>query len=195
MCIRDSFTINVTTPGVASPVTFPPPQSSFPPMPGFLKDIDPNLVKVNRKLRFTTTPAAGRAAGTNVPPSHQIDGKKFQDHVIDQTMLLGAIEEWTLYNDNVNGVAGPAHPFHIHINPFQVTEILLPPSTTPIKLPAPWIWWDNIAIPPGGYVKFLSRFVDYTGAYVLHCHILGHEDRGMMQQVQVVSNMSYLGHR
>ena len=54
-----------------------------------------------------------------------------------------------------------------------------------MKLPAPWIWWDDIAIPPGGYVKFLSRFVDFTGQYVLHCHILAHEDRGMMQLVEV----------
>jgi FtsP/CotA-like multicopper oxidase with cupredoxin domain len=190
------FKINVTTPGVASPITFPPKQSDFPKMPEFLWDIDPTKdptkVKVKRELHFKTTPTSGRAA---TPPSHTIDNKKFQDHVVDQTMLLGATEEWTIFNDNVDGVAGPAHPFHIHINPFQVTEILLPPSTTPIKLPAPWIWWDNIAIPPGGYIKFLSRFVDYTGMYVLHCHILGHEDRGMMQMVQVISNTTSMGHR
>ena len=34
----------------------------------------------------------------------------------------------------------------------------------------------------------MTRFVDFTGMYVLHCHILGHEDRGMMQLVQVISN-------
>jgi len=184
------FTINVTTPGVASPIAFPPPQSAFPAMPGFLADIDPGKVVVRRDLHFATTPGAG---GT--PAAHTINGKKFEDHIIDQSMLLGATEEWTLYNDNVNGVPGPAHPFHIHVNPFQVTEILNPAvSATPFKLPAPWVWWDNIAIPPGGYVKFLSRFVDFTGMYVLHCHILGHEDRGMMQLVQVISNTTSLGH-
>ena len=52
-----------------------------------------------------------------------------------------------------------------------------------------------LAIPPGGYIKFLSRFVDFMGAYVLHCHILGHEDRGMMQLVQVISNTTSLGHK
>ena len=109
------------------------------------------------------------------------------------------------------------HPFHIHINPFQVTEILNPSvSKIPRKLDAPWVWWDNIAIPPAaippdadpdrkdptdpknmvpGYIKFRSRFVDYTGAYVLHCHILGHEDRGMMQLVQVITNTTHMGHR
>jgi FtsP/CotA-like multicopper oxidase with cupredoxin domain len=37
-----------------------------------------------------------------------------------------------------------------------------------------------------GYFKMRSRFVDYTGQYVIHCHILAHEDRGMMTIVQVV---------
>jgi FtsP/CotA-like multicopper oxidase with cupredoxin domain len=50
------------------------------------------------------------------------------------------------------------------------------------------VWWDNFAIPTGGYVKILTRFVDFTGIYVLHCHILGHEDRGMMQMVQVCAD-------
>ena len=189
------FTVNVTTPGVASPLRFPPLQSDFPTMPPFLADIKAADVRVQRALRFATTPKSGRNA-SNAPPAHTIDGKLFQDHVVNQTMQLGATEEWTLYNENVNGVAGPAHPFHIHVNPFQVTEILNPKvSPTAIPLPQPWIWWDNIAIPPGGYIKFLSRFVDYTGMYVLHCHILGHEDRGMMQLVQVVSNTTHMGHR
>jgi FtsP/CotA-like multicopper oxidase with cupredoxin domain len=61
-------------------------------------------------------------------------------------------------------------------------------------LPEPWVWRDDIAIPVGGYIKMRSRFVDFTGAYVLHCHILGHEDRGMMEMVQVVSNVSTLSH-
>ena len=141
-------------------------------------------------LHFKTSPNPGRAAGTNIPPTQTINGKKFEDHIVNQAMLLGSTEEWTLFNDG-----GPAHPFHIHINPFQVTEILNPAvSKTPFKLPAPWVWWDDIAIPTGGYIKFLSRFVDYTGAYVLHCHILGHEDRGMMQMVEVITNTTTLGH-
>ena len=39
-----------------------------------------------------------------------------------------------------------------------------------------------------GYFKMRSRFVDFTGTYVLHCHILIHEDRGMMQLVEVVTD-------
>ena len=61
------------------------------------------------------------------------------------------------------------------------------------------IWWDVFPIPAGvqgtksdntkvtipGYFKMRSRFVDYTGQYVIHCHILAHEDRGMMTVVEV----------
>ena len=36
-----------------------------------------------------------------------------------------------------------------------------------------------------GYFKMRSRFVDFAGLYVMHCHILAHEDRGMMTVVQV----------
>ena len=42
----------------------------------------------------------------------------------------------------------------------------------------------TVTIP--GYFKMRSRFVDFTGQYVLHCHILAHEDRGMMELVAVV---------
>ena len=42
------------------------------------------------------------------------------------------------------------------------------------------------AIVVPGYFKMRSRFVDFTGQYVIHCHILAHEDRGMMTVVEVV---------
>src|SRR5438270_1710440 len=61
------------------------------------------------------------------------------------------------------------------------------------------VWWDVFPIPSGniffantttsypipGYFKMRSRFVDYFGQYVMHCHILAHEDRGMMTVVSV----------
>jgi FtsP/CotA-like multicopper oxidase with cupredoxin domain len=208
------FTVKVIDDkSIDNPMPFPTP-AQFPAMPAFLADINPADVVVRRELHFRSTgagnpnPPAPSQRGKNAPfppPSHTINGKKFEDHIIDQSMLLGATEEWTLYNDT----GGAAHPFHIHINPFQVIEILNPSvSATPVKLPRPWVWWDDFAIPPAavppgspagtapvsGHVKFLSKFVDFTGMYVLHCHILGHEDRGMMQLVQVISNTTDMDH-
>lgn len=180
------LTVEVENSNIGAPVTFPPPQAAFPQMPKFLSDLNPDDVVVRRDLHFRTAPKQGRNGA--IPPDQTINKKKFEDHIIDQTMQLGATEEWTLYNDG-----GPAHPFHIHINPFQLTEIKLPGKDA-VKTPSPWVWWDVVAIPPGGYIKFLSKFADFTGAYVLHCHILGHEDRGMMEMVQVISNTTTLGH-
>src|SRR6185295_5055399 len=129
-----------------------------------------------------------------------IDRKQFEDQIIDQVMVLDTAEEWTIINDTT----GIAHPFHIHVNPFQVVEVFDPNTmTTPLKLSPPFVWWDTFAIPKGklvngkivpGYFKMRSRFVDFTGLYVQHCHILPHEDRGMMQLVQVVSNRTLNKH-
>ena len=91
-------------------------------------------------------------------------------------------------------------------NPFQITEYYDPndSSTSKAPLPQPWIWADTKPIPAArtnsdgtitpGYFKMRTRFADFIGKYVLHCHILGHEDRGMMQLVQVVDNTTVVKH-
>jgi FtsP/CotA-like multicopper oxidase with cupredoxin domain len=185
------FTVKVEQDPRVRPIPNPmpfPTQAQFPAMPKFLADVSFGDVKVRRELHFASSPnPKGRA------PIHTIDGKQFDEGHIDQTMQLGATEEWTIYNDNTNGAP---HPFHIHINPFQVVEIRDPKQNggVAVPLPPPWVWWDTFAIPPGGYMKILTRFVDFTGMYVLHCHILGHEDRGMMQLVQVVTDTTNMKH-
>jgi cupin fold WbuC family metalloprotein len=45
-----------------------------------------------------------------------------------------------------------------------------------------------------GYVKIRSKFLDFPGKFVLHCHILGHEDRGMMQLVEVIASKTVVKH-
>lgn len=104
----------------------------------------------------------------------------FQSHrAVCQTVSLNSVEEWTVYNMNQ-----VQHPFHIHINPFEVVKIN-GLAVTPY-------WADTIGLPRGGSpetptsVTFRTRFSDFSGAYVMHCHILAHEDMGMMQIVEVV---------
>jgi FtsP/CotA-like multicopper oxidase with cupredoxin domain len=82
---------------------------------------------------------------------------------------------------------GADHPFHMHVNPFWVTRIEVPDEQDRLHnvLDEP-CWMDTVSIPRGGRVVFRSRFADYTGAWVNHCHILMHEDHGMMQAVEVV---------
>jgi FtsP/CotA-like multicopper oxidase with cupredoxin domain len=110
-------------------------------------------------------------------------------------MPLGDVQDWLLTN-----TTSMAHPFHIHINPFQIVEIVDKVNGKTYTPDGDLIWQDVIAIPPkGGSVRIRSRFADFTGTYVLHCHILAHEDRGMMQLVRVVKKENYkagcaLGH-
>ncbi len=82
---------------------------------------------------------------------------------------------------------GADHPFHMHVNPFWVSRIEVPDEQGRLHnvLEEPR-WMDTVSIPRGGRVVFRSRFADYTGMWVNHCHILMHEDHGMMQAVQVV---------
>ena len=83
---------------------------------------------------------------------------------------------------------GADHPFHIHVNPCWVTRIDVPDEQGRLHniLDAPR-WMDTVAIPRGGRVVFRSRFEDYAGTWVNHCHILMHEDHGMMQAVSAVA--------
>jgi FtsP/CotA-like multicopper oxidase with cupredoxin domain len=151
--------------------------------PAFLKDIAPNEIRKTRRITFEWDRGPGRTTGTNVPPHLMIDGHQFDPEHIDQTMDLDTAEEWKIEN-----TTSIAHPFHIHVNPFQIVEIFDPSKNPPLQpQPAPWIWWDTFAIPPNGYFKMWSRFSDFTGKFVFHCHIVGHEDRGMMQAVQVTA--------
>jgi len=74
------------------------------------------------------------------------------------------------------------------------------------QLSAPYQWRDTFAIPAArqdgatgnrkvdGHFRMRSRFADYTGQFVMHCHILGHEDRGMMEVVAVVSKKPLAPH-
>ena len=78
-----------------------------------------------------------------------------------------------------NAVPPLPHVFHIHVNPFQVQRTG-PAGTTQL------VWKDTQIIPAGDTVNVFTRYLDFTGKFVMHCHILDHEDLGMMEVVDVV---------
>lgn len=112
-----------------------------------------------------------------------IDGKPYSGKV-EKEMILDTAEEWIVEN-----ASGGTHPFHIHVNPFFVTHINGVELATDSPLRR---WQDTLALPPknadgtNGSVNFSTRFENFRGAFVIHCHILFHEDRGMMQKVAVI---------
>jgi FtsP/CotA-like multicopper oxidase with cupredoxin domain len=89
------------------------------------------------------------------------------------------------------------HPFHIHVNPMWVLRIDVPDENGELHniLPEP-TWMDTVAIPRnGGRVVFRSRFDDFVGTWVNHCHILLHEDNGMMQAVECTDDARQVNYR
>ena len=79
------------------------------------------------------------------------------------------------------------HPFHIHQNPCWVMRIEIPDANGDLVNILDKPRWQDVQWVPrnGGRIVFRSRFPDYIGAYVNHCHILLHEDNGMMQVIEV----------
>lgn len=104
----------------------------------------------------------------------EINGELFDMHVVNVTAKLGTVEEWTLRNTTPE-----EHPFHIHVNDFQVMSV----NGKPYHAAG---YQDTVIIPSGGEVVIRMPLDDYTGKFVFHCHILGHEDAGMMAVIEVV---------
>jgi FtsP/CotA-like multicopper oxidase with cupredoxin domain len=97
-----------------------------------------------------------------------------------RTLKLGTASSWTLAVADSSG--GKAHPFHIHVNPFQMVRV--GPDGRDET-----VWKDTLMVRQAADVRYrtvLSRYEDYPGAFVIHCHILPHEDKGMMQKVVIV---------
>jgi FtsP/CotA-like multicopper oxidase with cupredoxin domain len=105
--------------------------------------------------------------------AYLVCGERFDPNRVDQRIALGAVEEWDVVNEHDND-----HIFHIHTNPFQLVAINGAPLTEPD-------WRDTVVVPRNGSVTFRSRFLDFTGRFVHHCHMMNHEELGMMQVVEV----------
>lgn len=110
------------------------------------------------------------------PDAFFINGRQFNMDSTDTKVKLGSIEEWTLVN-----ATDEMHCFHIHQFDFQVVEI----NGKSISFNGTN---DVVNMPPRSTIKLLMPFTeDYmVGKFVYHCHILAHEDRGMMQTIEVV---------
>ena len=187
------------------------PEKDFPTtwaeMPKFLLDLpkpDSSEIK-NHAVQFQWDDKRVKPGPRPNPPKFLINGKQFGETgpVVDQCMKQDGLQEWVLENFT----SQIAHPFHIHINPFQIIEIQTPTAQNVYSPYTPadnFIWQDVIAVPPAiisadgtqvtpGRVVIRQAYPDFHGTFVLHCHILAHEDRGMMQLVRIVPSGDYPG--
>jgi FtsP/CotA-like multicopper oxidase with cupredoxin domain len=181
--------VRVFVSGVQVPAMQLPAQ--WPAMPPYLADLTP---AGSRVVAFSmTTDTSGTSRLGSPASKFFIDGLQYSHDCAGETIELGKAEEWRVFSNSTS-----EHPFHIHVNPFQLTWRRWSvdgggnPITPQIQaFEPPYPWMDTISLKPG-VVNRLSETrlryvpVDYTGATVLHCHFLAHEDRGMMTNVQLV---------
>ena len=149
--------------------------SALPKPP--LETIRDNEITGRRTIVLGSNEPQNNIAGHWQEYEFNVDGKIFDPARIDQRVHLGAVEEWTIRNTHQHD----DHMFHIHTNPFQVIEIGGQPQ-------ADRTWRDTVVVPrpaKGGSTVIRSRFLDYTGVFMLHCHMMNHEELGMMQAVEV----------
>jgi FtsP/CotA-like multicopper oxidase with cupredoxin domain len=137
-------------------------------------DLGDAQIQTQRTLVFNGSPDNQTATRFGDVGTNQINGKVFEHNRVDYIVKLGDVEEWTLKNsDNED------HTFHIHVNDFQVMSVNGQPYNAHGLQ-------DTVVLPQGGEVVVRIPFTDFVGKFVFHCHILPHEDTGMMGIVEVV---------
>ncbi|WP_405985084.1 multicopper oxidase family protein [Streptomyces sp. NBC_00872] len=121
-------------------------------------------------------PARGRFFDLQLPG---INGRSMNMNRIDDTVTRGTTEIWTVRNNN-----GMPHNFHVHDVQFRILSVNgrePEPALRGAK--------DTVFIPDRTTVKLAMRFdgpSDPNAPYMYHCHLLYHEDQGMMGQFVVV---------
>jgi FtsP/CotA-like multicopper oxidase with cupredoxin domain len=147
----------------------PVPSLADMPALGEMGDLRSSAVAARRQLVL----AAGMGMGGAGMMRFTINGREFNDARTDTTVAAGSVEEWTLTNRSPMD-----HPFHLHVWPMQIIE-------ENGKAVDSLLWQDVVNVPANGRVTVRIAFEDFRGRAVYHCHILDHEDLGMMGVIEV----------
>ncbi|MFE7509117.1 multicopper oxidase family protein [Promicromonospora sp. NPDC057488] len=118
--------------------------------------------------------------------SDQINGRSMAMDRIDFGVQEGTVEVWEVTNDN-----GYIHNFHVHDVQFQVLTVDGAPPPPHLRG-----WKDTVLLVQGSRYRLAMRFSDHTDPdvpYMYHCHLLQHEDDGMMGQFVVLDQGQDVG--
>jgi len=140
--------------------------------PAPLAAIRDEEVTNRRRIWFSTIEPERPEAANYQEFAFLVCDTAFDPARVDHRIPLGAVEEWVVENRDPSD-----HVFHIHTNPFELVAV----NGAPVTLE----WHDTVIVPRNGSITFRSRFLDFTGRFVLHCHMMNHEELGMMQVVEV----------
>jgi FtsP/CotA-like multicopper oxidase with cupredoxin domain len=179
----------------ASPLPLPSPAECTPLGAGEERIIALAIDKTDGPEKFKI--GAVRARRTTMSPAEwdaavqkAIDAsRQFGDGGPLLCAHAGTTEVWNIVNkpflDNQE-----THNFHIHQTKFEVLDVADPHGRIELPRGGPQAkrLVDNYPVPIGGSIRIRIRFVDQQagGRFVFHCHILEHEDKGMMAEIEVV---------
>ena len=128
------------------------------------------LTSPSRLRSFTLGQSMGRGMMSG-GMGFGINSRTFDPSRVDTSVRLGDVEDWEFLNPMAMD-----HPMHIHTNPFQV--VLSDGSAEPV-------WRDVVLVRAGQRVRVRMAFQDFIGKLMYHCHILDHEDLGMMGVLEI----------
>lgn len=139
------------------------------PLPQRLIDVE-TLPEPSRTRRIELSMAMGMGGMAFLFNGHPFDPQR-----IDAAVTLDTVEDWELVNVDPDRMD---HPFHLHVNSFQVISRN--------GQPEPYgAWKDTVLVKGAETVRIRIPFRDFVGRTVYHCHILDHEDLGMMGIVEI----------
>lgn len=166
--------LNITSP-TSSPVT------SIVPSLVALAPLNPANATNNRTIVLDTIRLLPSDVPNRADGPFGLNNRSFNMDSINEIVYLNTTEIWTLKNNTLI-----AHPFHIHDVQFNVIEehgSAIPASKRG--------WKDVVLVMPMDSVKFLTKFETFTNPivpYMYHCHLLHHEDDGMMGSFIVIDS-------
>ena len=163
-------------------------------------DPNPAMVLADLRARTTTGPAPKENDRTLGPPEYEsvdlhayenskpdftvtftedkngfyVNGKKYEPDAAPMTHArVGTYQHWRVVN-----ASGELHPIHIH----QVHFLAYAENEKPVENP---VWLDTVNVPVAGTVDVVMDFTNpvIKGMSLFHCHLLNHEDKGMMAKI------------
>ena len=160
--LKDNRVLGSIVVGDGNAVAGVPEIKSFPTKP----DLRKSKIDAQRTVVFSENAMEGK---------YFVNGQLFDHDRLDTRVALGTVEEWTIRNDTDD-----MHVFHIHQMHFQIDEINGQKQDFDGYM-------DTIRVPERGEVKLIIPFTDpiIVGKFVYHCHVLEHEDKGMMGSIEV----------
>jgi FtsP/CotA-like multicopper oxidase with cupredoxin domain len=137
-------------------------EARIPGVLGAVPKLDPNSAVTTRTFVFRQA----------LNGTWTINNQEYQPGRPLARPRLGTTEIWRFVTDF-------HHPVHVHLGPFQV---LGRDGRSAGRYDAGWK--DTVDVRPAAAVEIVTRFTDYPGRFMLHCHNLEHEDMAMMAEFQ-----------